>query len=61
MTGLDFDAIVQAALVLTKSEDQQLSEMEGILWTKLTDYHIQSGSFDVVDHVYEEALESASH
>jgi len=58
--GLDFDAIVRAALSPRKAEEQQLGEMEGTLWTKLAGYHIRSGSFEVARSVYEEALESVS-
>ena len=35
-----------------------LGEMEGTLWTKLAQYHIRMGEFELARSIYEEAMES---
>ena len=37
-----------------------LGELEGTLWTKLANYHINSGEFELARSIYEEAMESVS-
>lgn len=44
----------------TKKEliQHRLGEMEGTLWTRLAEYHIRSGDFELARSVYEEALDA---
>ena len=38
----------------------QLGELEGTLWSKLADYYIRQGEFEMARSIYEEALGSVS-
>jgi pre-mRNA-splicing factor SYF1 len=38
--------------------DHHLGEMEGTLWTRLAEYHVRAGDFEVARSVYEEALDA---
>jgi len=44
----------------SQSNLANLGELEGTLWTKLANYHINSGEFELARSVYEEAMESVS-
>ncbi len=38
--------------------DHHLGEMEGTLWTRLAEYHVRGGDFELARSVYEEALDA---
>lgn len=38
--------------------DHHLGEMEGTLWTRLAEYHVRAGDFELARSVYEEALDA---
>jgi pre-mRNA-splicing factor SYF1 len=45
----------------TQQQQQlQLGEMEGTLWSKLADYYVRQGEFEMAKSIYEEALESVT-
>ena len=49
-----------AATTRPQSNLANLGELEGTLWTKLANYHINSGEFELARSVYEEAMETVS-
>jgi pre-mRNA-splicing factor SYF1 len=40
--------------------DHCLGEMEGTMWTRLAEYHVRAGDFELARSVYEEALDAIS-
>ncbi|KAL3798881.1 hypothetical protein ACHAW5_004121 [Stephanodiscus triporus] len=44
----------------TTTIDHGLGEMEGTLWTRLAEYHVRAGDFELARSVYEEALDAIS-
>ena len=38
--------------------NHRLGEMEGTLWTRLAEYHVRAGDFELARSVYEEALDA---
>jgi len=44
----------------TQQQQLQLGEMEGTLWSKLADYYVRQGEFEMARSIYEEALEKVS-
>jgi pre-mRNA-splicing factor SYF1 len=43
-----------------QQQQLQLGEMEGTLWSKLADYYVRQGEFEMARSIYEEALERVS-
>ena len=41
-----------------QSLNHRLGEMEGTLWTRLAEYHVRAGDFELARSVYEEALDA---
>jgi len=42
----------------TRVINHRLGEMEGTLWTRLAEYHVRAGDFELARSVYEEALDA---
>mmetsp|Transcript_13408 Transcript_13408/g.29677 ORF Transcript_13408/g.29677 Transcript_13408/m.29677 type:complete len:1117 (+) Transcript_13408:245-3595(+) len=54
------DATAATTTTRPQSNLANLGELEGTLWTKLANYHINSGEFELARSVYEEAMENVS-
>jgi len=42
----------------SQAVNHRLGEMEGTLWTRLAEYHVRAGDFELARSVYEEALDA---
>ena len=63
-TAVNFDLVDENNKDLSSSSSSDfiishgLGEMEGTLWTRLAEYHIRSGNFELARSIYEEALDA---